>query len=109
MDGFTGETVPKTEQRVELRARLLAGAIQRRVGVLQTAIAPPGTRPPFTVQMGKNEALAWWQKHRYDEVGAQVLVRYQPEQVLALDAELARHIESQQMQDYQEPATPLGM
>jgi len=87
---------------------MLAGAIQRRVGVLQTAIAPPGTRPPFTVQMGKAEALGWWQRHRYDEVGAQVLSRYKPEQVLALDAELAGFIESQQMQSFEQPAGGIG-
>ena len=98
--------MPRVEQRVEFRARLLAGAIKRRVGVLQTAVMPPGTRPPFTVQMGKSEALSWWQKHRYDDVGAQVLARYKPEQILALDSELAKHIESQQMRSFEQPAGP---
>jgi hypothetical protein len=56
---------------------------------LKQAVAPPGQRPPFTEQLTKREAVAFWQQHRYDSTGAEVLARMKPADILELDTALA--------------------
>lgn len=75
---------------MERRASLLANAIEHRVQVMADFLMPPGQPPVFSKRVSRREALAFWTKHRYDQIGAAVLSRWTPEQVMQLDAELAK-------------------
>lgn len=78
------------EYRIERRARLLADAMTARVKLLANFLRPDSARPPFTEQESRREALAWWQKHRFDQFGEQILATMTPNDILALDNALAR-------------------
>jgi hypothetical protein len=73
---------------LERRASLLAQKMQRRVQVLKEFMAPEGARPPFTQQLQRPQALRWWQEHRYDHLGAQVLQAMRPQDIAELDLAL---------------------
>jgi hypothetical protein len=75
---------------LEHRAHLLADALLARKKLLVEMLAPKGKRPLFTEQLSKPEALRWWQKHRYDALGKQVLDRMQPGDVMELDQALSQ-------------------
>ena len=81
-----------TKHVIERRAALLADAIEHRVNILRDALAPPGKRPPFTKQLSKPAALRWWQLHRYDALGAQVISNMQPVDVMELDLALSQAV-----------------
>ena len=75
---------------------MLSAAIQARRQLYANALRPPGKRPAFTEQLSKREALAWWQTHRYDDLGKQVLANMQPDSVMELDLALSRVNEVEQ-------------
>ena len=83
------------EHILERRAHLLAGKLSARRDLLVQALAPKGQRPPFTEQMSKPEAVAWWRAHRYDDLGKQVLDRMGPADVMELDQALSQANEAQ--------------
>jgi hypothetical protein len=74
---------------MERRAEMLADAINHRVDLLAEFLTMDD-RPVFTKKLRQAEALSFWQRHRYDEFGAQILASWTPEQILALDAALGR-------------------
>jgi hypothetical protein len=76
------------EHPLERRAKLLAGKLSARKEMITTALAPKGKRPPFTEQLSKPDALAWWQKHRYDNLGQKVLRQMRANDIFELDAAL---------------------
>ncbi|MDA8219403.1 MAG: hypothetical protein M0Z94_17505 [Dehalococcoidales bacterium] len=80
---------------MERRAELLAEAIRHRIEVMADFLMPPGEPPVFSSRVSRRDALAFWTKHRYDQIGAQVLSRWSPEQIMALDAELAKSRQAQ--------------
>ncbi len=69
---------------------MLSGALTRRVELLKDAIAPSGSRPLFTEQLSRSDALRFWRDHRYDDIGQRVLERMQPEAVMELDQALSQ-------------------
>jgi hypothetical protein len=77
------------EHVMERRATKLASAIEHRIEVMVTFLKPPGQPPVFSRSVPRAQALDFWRRHRTDEVGAELLQRMTPEQVMALDAALA--------------------
>ena len=75
---------------LERRATLLAGKLTARKRILVQSLAPKGQRPPFTEQLSKADALAFWQAHRNDQQGAEVLARMNDVDIAELDAALAQ-------------------
>lgn len=82
------------QHRLEQRASSLGRLMKRRVEIYRAAIAPSGERLPFTQQLSKPEALSFWQQHRYDQTGAQVIASWpddvRDQRVMELDAALAQ-------------------
>lgn len=76
------------EHVLERRAALLASRLTAQREVVRRALTPEGERPPFTRQLAKPDALAWWREHRHDDLGQRVLARLRPADVLELDAAL---------------------
>lgn len=85
------------EHRLEKRARLLAMRLREQTEAFRDELGGPHERKPFHQQMGPTAALAWWQQHRYDELGMAVLQRYSVTDIAALDRALAEQQEAQQM------------
>ncbi len=83
------------EHLLEKRAKKLSLALTRRKEILREAIAPSGERPPFSSQLSKQDALTWWRKHRYDDLGTQVLKRMQPGAILELDKALTEQTDGE--------------
>ncbi len=75
---------------MERRAELLANAIEHRVQVMTDFLQPPGQPPVFSQKVSRREWLEFWRLHRTDEVGAQVLSTWTPEQIMALDTALGQ-------------------
>ena len=87
----------RTEHPLERRSRLLGGAIKARLTTLRDAIAPEGERKPWTTQMTRSDALAFWRTNRYTPEGLAILQTLPPQDVMALDVELARVAANEQM------------
>ncbi len=83
------------EHRLETRAHLLAEGIQHSREVLRDSLAPPGRRRLFSAQATKAEKLAWWRKHRRDDLGAQALAVMRPDAIMELDQALSQQIEAE--------------
>ena len=83
-----------TEHRLETRKNLLAGRIKERIASIKMAVAPPGQRLPFTQQLTRRDALAFWTRHRYDPIGQKVINSWPEDRrqamTLELDAALAQ-------------------
>ena len=86
------------EHVIERRARLLGQKMQHRADLIRDFIAPEGQRPPFTKMLQNEQALQWWQAHRYDHLGARVLQTMKPGDIADLDVALLRHAENMGMQ-----------
>ena len=84
---------------LERRAELLTGRLKARVELVRQAVAPKGQRPPFTTQMSKPEALAWWQAHFHDDLGAKVKANMTPEAQMELTVALSRANEAEMWGD----------
>lgn len=87
----------RTEHALERRSRKLGVALKKRVETLRDSIAAPGERKPWTEAMTRREALAFWRANRYNPAYAQVLAAMKPDDVLALDVELAKMNEIEAM------------
>ena len=88
--------VNQNETRLELRARKLGDAINRRVDTIATGLRPPGQRPSFTTMLSQKDALSWWLKNWGNpDTGQKVLAQMDPSSQLELHAALSQHIESQ--------------
>ncbi len=84
------------QHRLERRATLLAGAIQRQLRIISTVVGPPGERPPFTRQLSAPDAMKWWREHRFDEMGLAMMSKLPVDKQLELDVALSRNIEEEQ-------------
>ena len=82
------------EHLIERRVSALADAILARKQLITSALMPVSQRPLFTKQLSKTEALSFWQEHRFDDIGQQVLANMQPEDVMELDLALSQANES---------------
>jgi hypothetical protein len=83
------------EHRLETRAHLLAERLSHEKATIVEALRPEGKRTLFSKQLSKPEALKFWQQHRFDEIGAQVLARMSPSDVMELDAALTQANEAE--------------
>ncbi len=81
---------------IERRASLLAQSIGKRIGIISQGLAPSGKRPPFTEQLSQKDAMAWWQKHRFDSLGQQVTANMDPQSLMELDQALGQKTEADQ-------------
>jgi len=84
-----------TEHRLETRAHLLAERITHDRQTIVDALTPDGKRTLFAKQLSKPEALRFWQAHRFDDIGKQVLARMSPSDVMELDQALTQAAEAQ--------------
>ena len=80
-----------TQHSLDHRSALLASKIRHRIEVLKVMMRPATEIMPGTVQHTSADALAWWRKHRYDEIGGRVLAGRTPAETMQLDAWLARN------------------
>lgn len=83
------------EHPLERRANALAEALTRRVDLLATMMRP-NDRPIFHERLSEPKAMEFWQKHRYDDLGQNVMSTWTPDQILALDQRLMQARESGQ-------------
>lgn len=79
--------MPQDSHPLERRSNALAQALKERVDLLATMMRPDG-RPIFHQRLNDQKALEFWQKHRFDDLGKQVMVGWTPDQVMALDQRL---------------------
>jgi hypothetical protein len=79
------------EHILERRTRMLADKIRHRIEVYKDMLRPHGGKPPWTKQLTNEEALVFWRKHRYSELGGRLLSGMSKRQVLQLDQWLAQH------------------
>mgnify|MGYP001560637583 CR=1 len=78
------------EHIIERRVVALADAIRARRQLITNALLPSNQRPLFTKQLSKKDAMAFWQQHRFDDVGKQVSANMKPEDVMELDLALSQ-------------------
>lgn len=72
---------------MERRAAALADALNKRVDLMAGLMRPEG-RAVFHERKSEQQALEFWQRHRYDEMGQKVLSTWTPDQIIALDQRL---------------------
>jgi hypothetical protein len=75
---------------MERVAHGIAEGAKRQVKVMRDAIAPSGSRLPFTEQLSQPDALNFWRLHRYDATGKHVLDTMNPNDIMELDLALAQ-------------------
>lgn len=73
---------------------MLATAVKDRMSTVRDALAPPGTRPPFTADKPRAQVLDWWRKNIDTPLGQQALSRLAPADQLDLRVALAHRIEA---------------
>lgn len=74
---------------MERRAALLAQRLQGRIDLMANMMRPDG-RALFSTRLSEQKALAFWNSHRFDELGQSVLSTWRPDQILKLDLRLAQ-------------------
>lgn len=72
---------------LERRTTALAEGLKERVHMLAGMMRPDG-RQIFHTRLNDQKALEFWQKHRFDDLGKQVMSTWTPDQVLNLDTRL---------------------
>ena len=82
--------MPEPRHFLEMVADDLGERLKAEVDAKAEAVTGPNGRPLFTQKMTKSQALVWWQQHRYDALGKQVLDGMAPADVLALDQALSQ-------------------
>ena len=80
--------MPSDLHPLERRAAALADAFSKRVDIMAGLMKPPGQPPIFHQRLPDQQALEFWQRHRYDDLGQSVLQTWAPDQVLDLDRRL---------------------
>jgi hypothetical protein len=78
---------------MERRANALAEGFTKRVD-LMAAMLRPDDRLLFHQRLSHADALQFWQKHRWDDKGQQIIATYTPDQILDLDRTLMQANES---------------
>lgn len=82
--------MPRADQHpLERRATALAEALTRRVDTMAALMRPNG-RQVFTQRLPEQQALEFFQRHRFDDLGQRVLSTWTPDQILDLDQRLMR-------------------
>ncbi len=82
--------MPHTDHILERRSYMLAERIGSRIDTIRNAVAPEGTRPPFSEQLSKPEALRWWKEHFHDDLGQRVKANMTPEAQMELTQALSK-------------------
>lgn len=77
------------KSRFDRRVERLEDMIEDRIHLYEMILQPPGTQPMLTDQLTSEKSLAFWRRHRFDEIGRNVLAAYTPMQVAQLDAWLS--------------------
>lgn len=85
--------MPSQEHPAEQRVASFAAALTSRVDMM-AAMMRPDDRQLFHQRLSEPKAMQFWRKHRYDEMGQQVLSTWQPDQVLDLDRRLMQQTEA---------------
>jgi hypothetical protein len=68
----------------------LGERLKEAVDAAAEELSGPNGRPLFTKRMSKPEALAWWQRNRYNKIGEQALAGMTPEQQMEVDQMLSQ-------------------
>lgn len=79
--------MPSQQHPLERRAAALADAFTKRTDLMAQLMRPDG-RAVFHERLPEQKALEFWQRHRYDDIGQNVLSTWTPDQVLQLDQRL---------------------
>lgn len=74
---------------LERRTHALAGRLQQRVSMMANLMRPDG-RALYHERKTEAEAMTFWRKHRFDELGQSVMSTWTPDQIMALDQRLMR-------------------
>lgn len=81
---------------LERRATLLSGKLKDRVSAMTASLSAAQGRIPFHTKLPEAQALDWWSKHRYDDIGKQALATLDPISVARLDSALTQHAQQQE-------------
>lgn len=79
---------------MERRSKMLADALGKRISTMAALMRPDG-RPIYHQRLNEQQALQFWRRHRFDDLGASVLSTWTPDQILQLDQVLQRASESE--------------
>lgn len=79
--------MPDDQHPLEQRTTALAEGLKDRVHMLAQMMRPDG-RQIFHQRLDEQRAIEFWQKHRFDDLGKQVMSTWTPDQVLQLDTRL---------------------
>lgn len=85
-EGFTSVA---TDHPLERRADMLAQALTQRVDMM-AAMMRPDDRQIFHQRLSEPSALQFWRKHRFDDMGQQIMSTWTPDQIIGLDQRLAQ-------------------
>lgn len=88
----------KHQHVLERRAAALAQGMKARISDMTLALQAADGRIPFHTKLSKGDALDWWMKHRYDNLGQQALAGMPPQAIFSLDAALNQRVAQQQEQ-----------
>lgn len=81
--------MPESQHPLERRAAMLAEKLNVRIDTMAALMRPDG-RPVFHDRLPERDALAFWRKHRFDDMGKTVLSTWPADQVMKLDLRLAQ-------------------
>ena len=82
------------ENALERRAAAFQVGWDRRVKMLQNAIAPEGQRPPFTTALTEEKALDWWRRNYQTPDAIRMLQAMKMDKIVELQARMSRQIEA---------------
>ena len=71
---------------------MLADRLGKRGDLMANLMRPDG-RALFSERVSEQDAIRFWRKHRFDELGQSVLSTWTPDQVLKLDQRLMQQNE----------------
>lgn len=87
--------MPKDLHPLERRVEGIAGGITHRLEALGVMLAPRGRREPFTEQLPRSEALAFWKQNINTPHGQEALKRLDPIDVMDLKRALAQDAQTE--------------
>lgn len=81
---------------LERRSALLAGKLKERVSTMTASLTAAQGRIPFHTKLPEAQALDWWSKHRYDDIGRQAIASLDPIAIARLDSALTQHAQQKE-------------
>src|SRR5258708_389407 len=91
-----GEEVVPQQHPLERRSALLAGKLKDRVSSMTQSLTAAQGRIPFRTKLPEAQALDWWSKHRYDDIGEKALELLDPMSIARLDSALTQYAQQQE-------------